>query len=77
LTIIGWAWAAVGLYNWIADNVQNAGGKLRYLGAGYQMLWRTIVMILCFLPIITIPWAIKWFYDWLISQIELTPAAEA
>jgi hypothetical protein len=31
-TIIGWAWALVGLYNWIADNVQDAGGKLRFLG---------------------------------------------
>jgi hypothetical protein len=34
-------------------------------------------MILFCLPIITIPWAIKWYYGWLISQVELTPAVEA
>jgi hypothetical protein len=33
LTIIGWAWAMAGMYSWIADHVQDAGGKLRFLGA--------------------------------------------
>ena len=77
LTIIGWAWASVGLYNWIAEHVQDAGGKMRFLGAGHQMLWRTIVFVLFCVPILTIPWAIRWYYAWLVSQVELTPYAGA
>ena len=77
LTIIGWAWAAVGLYNWIADNVEDAGGKLRFLGAGHQMLWRTIVRVLWCATLLGMPWAIRWFYAWLIGQVELTPAEQA
>ncbi len=77
LTIIGWAWASVGLYNWIAEHVQDAGGTMQFVGAGHQMLWRTIVFVLFCVPILTIPWAIKWYYAWLISQLQLTQGAEA
>lgn len=77
LTIIGWAWAAVGLYSWIAEHIHDAGGKMRFLGAGHQMLWRTIVMVLWCATLLGIPWAVRWFYAWLISQVELTPEAEA
>jgi hypothetical protein len=40
------------------------------------MLWRTIVMVLWCLTLLGIPWAIRWFYAWLVSQLELTPTAE-
>src|SRR5690606_1410139 len=70
LTIIGWAWAIAGLYNWICSHVQDAGGTLQFVGAGHQVLWRTLAMALFCLPILTFPWAIKWYYAWLISQVE-------
>lgn len=73
LTIIGWAWAMAGFYDWVASHVRDAGGDLRFLGAGHQVLWRTIVLVPFCIPIVTIPWAIKWYYDWLVSQVELTP----
>ena len=58
-------------YRWIARHVQDAGGQVRFMGKGHQVLWRTIVYVLFSLPIVTLPWAARWLLRWLVRQFEL------
>lgn len=79
ITIIGWAWVTVFFYRWLAGTVDGAPGRFGFKGEGHQILWRTLAMILFMLPVLTIPWAIRWYMAWLVEQItyEETPAAVA
>ncbi len=70
LTIVGWAWVMAVFYRWIAGNVRHAEGTVQFVGQGHQILWRIPALILFCLPIVTMPWAIKWIVCWLIQQFE-------
>jgi hypothetical protein len=69
-TIIGWAWAAAGMYRWVCRNIQGQGLRFRFLGKGHQILWRGFVAILGCIVIVTIPWMLMWVMRWMIGQIE-------
>lgn len=70
LTIVGWAWVMAVFYRWIAGNIRHAEGTVQFVGQGHQILWRIPALILFCLPIVTMPWAIKWIVCWLIRQFE-------
>ena len=70
LTIVGWAWVMAAFYRWIAGNIRHAEGTVQFVGQGHQILWRIPALILFCLPIVTMPWAIKWIVCWLIQQFE-------
>jgi len=71
ITIIGWAWVAAAYYRWLAKHSRNPIGELRFAGKGHQLLWRTLVYVLFCIPVITIPWSIRWFARWIVQQIEI------
>ena len=71
ITIVGWAWVATAMYRWITRHVQQTQGELRFAAKGHQLLWRIIAFILFCLPLVTLPWAIKWISRWLVQQVEL------
>lgn len=70
-TIIGWAWAAAGMYRWLARKTEGVGLSFTWKGRGHQVLWRTLVMVPGCLLIVTIPWMVMWLMRWMISQIEM------
>jgi hypothetical protein len=38
-------------------------------------LWRTLVLLIALGFLIPLPWALRWFQNWFVSQIVVTPAA--
>lgn len=72
LTLIGWAWVARYMARWICANISGSHA-FDFIGAGVEILWRTLLVVFgCFL-ILPIPWLIAWYYNWLVSQIVATP----
>jgi hypothetical protein len=73
LTIIGWAWVIAAQQRWICRNVSGTH-RFEFAGTGLEILWRTIVTALACYLIIPIPWMIRWYYSWLVSQIRVADA---
>lgn len=71
LTIIGWAWISAAFGRWIAGHIQGAGGKIRFVGKGHQILWRSVLALLLCVLFVTIPWVIRWMTRWWTRQHEL------
>jgi hypothetical protein len=76
ITIIGWAWVAAAMQRWICRNVSGTH-RFEFAGTGLEILWRTIVFILLMYLIIPIPWMMRWYYAWLVSQIRVADHAAA
>jgi hypothetical protein len=70
-TIIGWAWVISALMRWFCRNIQGTTRRISFTGTGWQVLWRTWVFSFACAFIIPIPWMMKWYYRWFISQIAL------
>jgi hypothetical protein len=71
ITIIGWAWVAAAMQRWICRNVSGTH-RFEFAGTGLEILWRTLVFILLSYLIIPIPWMMRWYYAWFVSQIRVT-----
>lgn len=71
ITIIGWAWVFTAEIRWMCRNIQGTRRAVVYEGSGLQLLWRTIVAVICSVFIIPIPWVYRWIIRWQLSQTEL------
>jgi hypothetical protein len=40
-----------------------------------EMLWRTLALVFACVFIIPIPWAMRWYTQWYVSQFELVERA--
>lgn len=67
-TIIGWAWVAVAVLRWLARHVQDGGYRLEFVGTGWGLLWHVIVWMICMIPLLPIPWILRWIYRWLVEN---------
>lgn len=70
-TVIGWAWVITFWMRWICRNIAGTRREVVFNGSGLQVLWRTIVMGLLFILIIPIPWVLRWYAQWYVSQLAL------
>jgi hypothetical protein len=68
LTVIGWAWVLAAMCRWMARSTRGDDIALRFHGVGLQILWRTVVAILCSIPIVTIPFVWLWYTRWLVQN---------
>ncbi|GLH76942.1 hypothetical protein SSBR45G_18500 [Bradyrhizobium sp. SSBR45G] len=73
VTIIGWAWVATAWMRWICRNIQGTRREVVFNGTGLQVLWRTLVFVLGCSVIIPIPWLLRWYSAWYVSQFALVP----
>jgi hypothetical protein len=73
LTIIGWAWVARYFIRWMCRNV-SGNARFDFVGSGLDILWRTVVLILVSSLIVPIPWMLRWFANWYVSQVTVAPA---
>jgi hypothetical protein len=71
ITIIGWAWVTTAWMRWICRNVSGTHREILFNATGLEMLWRTLVFALGCLLLIPIPWALRWYANWYVSQVEL------
>lgn len=72
LTVVGWAWLTVWYTRWIAKQLIAPGVDIRFVGSGFQLLWRTVAACVASVPLLTIPWTISWFLRWYITSFEIS-----
>ncbi len=71
ITIIGWAWVASAQSRWMCRHVEGTRRDVIFTGTGLEILWRSILTSLGCLFIIPIPWMMRWFGRWYVSQFAL------
>jgi hypothetical protein len=77
ISIIGWAWVATAWIRWICRNVNGTRRELQFNASGLEMLWRTLAVLIGCLFVIPIPWVVRWYTQWNISQLVLVPRTNA
>jgi hypothetical protein len=70
-TIIGWAWVVTAWLRWICRNISGTRREIIFKGTGLEVLWRTIVFGLGCILIVPIPWLLRWYANWYVSQLAL------
>jgi hypothetical protein len=71
ITIIGWAWVVAAMMRWICRNIGGTRREVVFNGTGLEVLWRTIVLAISCAFIIPIPWMMRWYNRWYVSQFAL------
>jgi hypothetical protein len=70
-TIIGWAWVLSAWGRWMCRNVTGSNREFVFSADGLNILWRTLVFSLSCIVLVPIPWTLRWYVRWLVSQFEL------
>jgi hypothetical protein len=73
ITIIGWAWVSTAWTRWICRNISGTRREIVFNATGLEVLWRTLVMVIACAFVIPIPWMIRWYAQWYVSQFALAP----
>jgi GYF domain 2 len=71
LTIIGWAWVVTAWTRWICRNISGTRREIIFNASGLDVLWRTVVLVIGCAFLIPIPWVIRWYATWIVSQFAL------
>jgi hypothetical protein len=71
LTIIGWAWVATAWARWTCRHIEGSSRELIFTASGFGYLWRALVFAFTAIFIIPIPWTVRWFTAWMVSQLAL------
>jgi hypothetical protein len=71
VTIVGWAWVVTAWMRWMCRNVSGTHREIIFNGTGLEVLWRTILFVLGCVPLIPIPWVLRWYAGWYVSQFAL------
>jgi hypothetical protein len=70
VTIIGWAWVVKFMMQWICQNVRGTT-RFEFTATGLSILGRTLGVVLASIFVIPIPWVLRWYTSWLISQVSV------
>ena len=71
VTIIGWAWVIAAWVRWICRNISGTQREIIFNGSGLEVLWRSIVFSIACAFLIPIPWMLRWYTKWYVSQFAL------
>jgi hypothetical protein len=71
VTIIGWAWVYTAQMRWMCRRVEGSRREIVFNATGLEFLWRSLVTGLGCIFIVTIPWVMRWFIRWQVSQVAL------
>ena len=74
ITIVGWAWVATAWMRWLCRHIAGTRRQIVFDASGWQVLWRTVVFSLCSILIIPIPWILRWYANWYVSQFAVVEA---
>ncbi|MFP5258184.1 MAG: hypothetical protein ACLGQH_04095 [Acidobacteriota bacterium] len=76
LTIIGWAWAAVGMVRWFCRHIESQAYGVSFAGTGWGLLWRSVLWLLGTVCVIPLPWVMRSTIAWWTNNLVLTHAAD-
>jgi hypothetical protein len=71
ITIIGWAWVITAWMRWNCRNVSGTRREITFDATGWEVLWRTVLFVLACAFLIPIPWVLRWYTRWYVSQFAL------
>jgi hypothetical protein len=71
ITIIGWAWVITGWMRWICRSIEGTRREVIFNASGLEVLWRTVVFVIACSFLIPIPWVLRWYTAWFVSQFAL------
>ncbi len=71
ITIIGWAWVYTAQMRWMCRHVEGTRREIVFNATGLEFLGRSLVTGLGCIFIVTIPWVMRWFIRWQVSQAAL------
>jgi hypothetical protein len=71
ITIIGWAWVITAWMRWVCRNISGTRRDVVFEASGLSMLWRTLVYAIGIAFIIPIPWVLRWYAAWFVSQFAV------
>ena len=71
ITIIGWAWVITAMGRWICRNISGTRRAIVFIPTGWQMLGRSLVLVLGCMLLLPIPWVLRWYTQWYASQFVL------
>jgi hypothetical protein len=57
--------------------VQGTSRQLVFTGSGLGYLWRALVVAVTAIFLIPIPWTVRWFTRWIVSQTTLVERGQA
>jgi hypothetical protein len=77
ITIIGWAWVIAFWMRWNCRNIEGTRREVAFNGSGWQILWRSVVFSLACSLLIPIPWMLRWYGRWFVSQFALVDRGAA
>jgi GYF domain 2 len=72
ISVIGWAWVSTAMLRWMCRNVIGSSKRLSFVGGGWGVLWRGFVLGITCIFIIPIPWMMRWYTRWIVSQFCLS-----
>ncbi len=71
ITIIGWAWVYTAQIRWMCRHIEGTRREVVFNATGLAFLWRSLVTFIACAFIIPIPWVMRWFIRWQVSQTAL------
>jgi hypothetical protein len=77
ITIIGWAWVMAAWMRWLCRNIGGTRREMIFTATGLQLLWRTLAFSFGCLFIIPIPWLLRWYATWFMTQFVLVERGTA
>jgi len=63
------------MVRWVCRHVEGSSLKLSFVASGWGLLWRTLLFGIGCGFIIPIPWVLRWYTGWTVSQFCLSPRA--
>jgi GYF domain 2 len=77
ISIIGWAWVITACGRWFCRHVEGSSRQLVFTATGWGYLWRAVVFVITSIFLIPIPWMLRWFMGWVVSQYSLVEREQA
>jgi hypothetical protein len=77
ITIIGWAWVITAWMRWICRNIEGTRREVLFNATGWEVLWRSVLFGLGCALLIPIPWVMRWYTSWYVSQFALVERTAA
>jgi len=71
ITIVGWAWVYTAQIRWMCRHIEGTRRDVVFNATGLAFLWRSLVTFIACVFIIPIPWVMRWFIRWQVSQTAL------
>ena len=76
ITVAVWAWASVELIRWYGRNLKAKNHVVEFHGDIWNVIWRTVVLVLSYVFLIPIPWTTMWLVKWYVRNISIRKVGE-